>query len=104
MAEKDTEILSVEREKFQSKKEKLQQIIDICNQEFDFSDFDFYSISNKAKLIIYSMKVDLEELEKHSKCNHENISTRIWIGNTHKKDFYNDICDKCGKVTNEYSI
>jgi hypothetical protein len=104
MAEQDVEILINKKEEFQLKKEKLQKIIDICDQEFSYSDYDFYSISNKAKLIIYAMNMELEEIKKHSICKHEKISIGIWKGNTHKKDFYEDVCNNCGKIINEYSI
>ena len=98
------EVLNDELSNFKTKQEKLQKIIDICDQDFDISDSDLYSISSKAKLVIYAMKVELDQLEKKSKCNHEKVSTRVWVGNTHTKDFYHDICDKCGKVFEEYSI
>jgi len=105
MALEDVLELKNKKEIFEIKKGKLQQIIDICEEEENqLSDYDFYTIYSKAKFLIDVMKMEIHELEKHSRCNHNIVVKDLWVGNDSHYDHYVDKCSDCDKVINQYKI
>jgi hypothetical protein len=104
MAKEDLELLSIKKLQYKVKINKLDQIMDICDQEFHIDDFDLYQLSSKARLIKDVLVQEIYELEKYVHCEHTSITEDILTGNDSHYDFYSDKCNDCGKKIREYKI
>jgi hypothetical protein len=101
MALEDIIELENKKETFEIKKNKLEQIIEICESD---DDFDFYLIKSKANFLIDVLKMEIIELEKYSNCDHKIIIEDILVGNDSHYDFYADKCSDCDKIIKQYKI
>jgi hypothetical protein len=104
MAKEDLFLLFEKRKEYDYKINKLNEIIDMCDNDVLLRDYDFYSISSKAKLVVDVLKNELDELTKYSLCDHNHVKKDIWIGNDSHYDFYVDQCDNCDKIINKNKI
>jgi len=104
MAKEDLFLLFEKRKEYDHKISKLNKIIDICDQDGLIDDFDFYSISSKAKLIKDVLKNEIDELTKYSLCDHNHIKKDLWFGNDSHYDYYVDQCDNCEKIIKKIKI
>jgi hypothetical protein len=104
MAKEDLFLLFEKRKEYDYKIKKLNEIIDICDNDILIKDYDFYSISSKAKLIADVLNIEMQELTKHSMCNHDHIKKDLWIGNDSHYDYYVDQCDSCEKIIKKNKI
>lgn len=104
MSKEDLELLSLKKVSYKLKIQKLDQIIKICDQEFEVDDFDLYELSSKSKLIKDVLIYEIYELEKYAHCEHNSINKDILVGNDSHYDYFKDQCNHCGKIIKEYKI
>lgn len=104
MSKEDLDLLSVKKIQYRVKINKLDQIINICDQEFDVDDYDLYQLSSKSKLIKDVLVQEIYELEKYAHCEHNSINKDILVGNDSHYDHFNDQCNDCGKIIRHYKI
>lgn len=104
MAEIELQELKTKKDKFTIKKKNLMKILDICEDCSEGFDEDFYYISNRVKLAIDVMNIEIHELEKQSKCDHNIVFKDLWAGNDSHYDYYIDKCSECDKIIKQYKI